>query len=92
MKHILTLVTTLLLAPLHAAVVPAAKPNLLVILTDDQGRGDYGGCGSKDILTPNMDRLFREGVTFQNFFANSCVCSPTRAALLSGFFSMDDVI
>jgi arylsulfatase A-like enzyme len=62
----------------------AAAPNILVILTDDQGRGEYSGFGTPDIRTPGIDRLFREGMTFRNFFANSCVCSPTRAALLSG--------
>jgi arylsulfatase A-like enzyme len=67
---------------------PAAppKPNVLVILTDDQGRGDYSAFGTRDIRTPNMDRLFHEGMTFQNFFANSCVCSPSRAALLTGCY------
>ena len=69
-----------------AAAAPAARPNILVILTDDQGRGDYSACGTKDIRTPSLDRLFREGMTFHNFFANSCVCSPTRAALLSGCY------
>jgi arylsulfatase A-like enzyme len=59
-------------------------PNILVILTDDQGRGDYSAFGTKDIHTPNMDRIFNEGMTFDNFYANSCVCSPTRAALLTG--------
>ena len=62
------------------------KPNILVILTDDQGRGDYSAFGTKDIRTPNMDRLFKEGMTFNNFFANSCVCSPSRAALLTGCY------
>jgi arylsulfatase A-like enzyme len=66
---------------------PAAggKPNILVILTDE-GRGDYSAFGTKDIRTPHMDRLCREGLTFQNLFANSCVCSPTRAALLTGCY------
>ncbi len=62
----------------------ATKPNILIILTDDQGRGDYSAFGTKDIRTPNMDRLFREGMTFQNFRTNSPVCSPTRAAILTG--------
>ena len=62
------------------------KPNILVILTDDQGRGDYSAFGTKDIQTPHMDRLFREGLTFRNFFANSPVCSPSRAALLTGCY------
>lgn len=77
----------LLLSPLvalHAADV--LKPNILIILTDDQGRGDYSAFGTPDIRTPNIDRLGREGMTFRNFFANSCVCSPSRAALLTGCY------
>ncbi|MCX7824957.1 MAG: sulfatase-like hydrolase/transferase [Verrucomicrobiae bacterium] len=62
----------------------AAKPNILVILADDLGRGDYSAFGTKDIRTPAIDRLCREGMTFDNFYANSCACSPTRAALLTG--------
>ena len=65
---------------------PSRKPNILIILTDDQGRGDYSAFRTRDIRTPNMDRLFHEGMTFQNFFANSCVCSPSRAALLTGCY------
>ena len=61
-------------------------PNIVVILADDLGRGDYGAFGTKDIRTPAIDRLCREGMTFDNFFANSCVCSPTRAALLTGCY------
>ena len=64
----------------------AAKPNILVILTDDQGRGEYSDFGTKDIRTPAIDRLCHEGMTFDNFYANSCVCSPSRAALLSGCY------
>jgi arylsulfatase A-like enzyme len=70
------------LAP--AADEPARRPNILVILCDDLGRGDYSAYGTKDVRTPHIDRLGREGMTFQNFYANSCVCSPTRAALLTG--------
>lgn len=77
-----------LMGTLMPADAPAAsadsKPNVLVILADDLGRGDYSAFGTKDIRTPNIDRLAREGMTFQNFYANSCVCSPTRAALLTG--------
>lgn len=64
----------------------APRPNVLVILTDDQGRGDYSAFGTPDIHTPALDRLFREGMTFDNFFANSCVCSPSRAALMTGCY------
>lgn len=64
----------------------ASPPSFLLILTDDQGRGDYSAFGTRDLETPAMDRLFREGMTFENFYANSCVCSPTRAALLTGCY------
>lgn len=68
-----------------AAVASAAdKPNVLVILCDDLGRADYSAFGTKDIRTPHIDSLFAQGMTFENFRANSCVCSPTRAALLTG--------
>lgn len=62
----------------------AERPNILVILTDDQGVGDLSAAGTPDLRTPHMDRLYREGVTFRNFRTNSTVCSPTRAALLTG--------
>lgn len=62
----------------------ADRPNVLVIIADDLGRADYSAYGTKDIRTPHIDRLFAEGMTFENFRANSCVCSPTRAALLTG--------
>ena len=61
-----------------------ARPNIVVILADDHGRADYSAFGTKDLRTPHIDRIFREGMTFDNFYANSCVCSPTRAALLTG--------
>lgn len=64
----------------------ALKPNVIVILADDLGRGDYSAFGTADIRTPAIDRLCREGLTFENFRANSCVCSPTRAAFLTGCF------
>ena len=59
-------------------------PNILVILADDLGFGDLACQGAADLKTPNIDRIFSEGVRFTNFYVNSTVCSPTRAALLSG--------
>ena len=61
-----------------------SKPNVLVILADDLGYGDLTCYGAKDLKTPNIDRLVGEGMKFVNFRANCCVCSPTRAALLTG--------
>jgi len=59
------------------------SPNLLIILTDDQGYGDLSLYGNPYIETPHLDQLGREGVQFDRFYVNS-VCAPTRAALLTG--------
>jgi arylsulfatase A-like enzyme len=59
------------------------RPNVLVILTDDQGYGDLGFHGNPQIKTPRLDALARESVRFRSFYAMP-VCSPTRAALLTG--------
>ena len=79
----LALLATLSTLQPSGAAQPA-RPNIIVILCDDLGRADYSAFGTKDIRTPHMDSLFVQGMTFQNFRANSCVCSPTRAALLTG--------
>ena len=61
-----------------------ARPNVLVILADDLGYGDLSSYGAADLKTPNIDALVRDGVRMNNFYANCPVCSPTRAALLTG--------
>jgi len=60
------------------------KPNLLVILVDDLGYGDLSSYGAPDMKTPHIDRLVAEGMRFSSAYANCPVCSPTRAALLTG--------
>jgi arylsulfatase A-like enzyme len=60
------------------------RPNIVLILTDNQGAWTLGAYGNKDIPTPNIDRLAREGILFTRAFANNPVCSPTRATLLTG--------
>jgi arylsulfatase A-like enzyme len=62
----------------------AEVPNVVVILADDLGYGDLSSFGATDLQTPNIDRLVHAGVRFDNFYANSPVCSPTRAAILTG--------
>jgi arylsulfatase A-like enzyme len=62
----------------------AEPPNVLIILTDDQGYADVSAFGGKDVRTPNIDRLAREGMLFPNMRANCTVCSPSRAAILTG--------
>lgn len=59
-------------------------PNILLILTDDQGYHDVSYYGTKDLRTPNIDAIASSGMRFDNFYANCPVCSPTRAALLTG--------
>ena len=63
---------------------PKKQPNVIVILTDDQGSIDLNCYGAKDLHTPNLDKLAKEGVRFTQFYAGAAVCSPSRAALLTG--------
>ncbi len=80
MRAAVSLLAVLLLGNLALA----ERPNLLVILVDDLGYGDLSCYGAQDLRTPHIDRLFSEGMRLNNFYANCPVCSPTRAALLSG--------
>lgn len=67
-----------------AAQTQGRPPNIVVILADDLGYGDLSCYGAPDLQTPHIDALAREGMRFTHFYANSPVCSPTRAALLTG--------
>ncbi len=60
------------------------KPNLILIVADDLGYADLGVHGSKQIPTPNIDRLATEGIIFSNGYVSSSVCSPSRAGLITG--------
>ena len=60
------------------------NPNLLVIMTDDQGYADVGFNGCEDIPTPNLDRVANEGVRFTNGYVTHPYCSPSRAAFMTG--------
>ena len=62
----------------------AAKPNVIVILFDDLGVTDLGHLGARDLLTPNIDRLAAGGTVCRNWYSNAPVCSPARAALMTG--------
>ncbi len=71
---------------LRAAPIQAARPNVLLILTDDQGYGDLGCHGNPVLKTPHLDRLAAESVELTQFFV--CPnCSPTRASLLTGRYN-----
>jgi arylsulfatase A len=67
-------------------LLAADKPNFIIIFTDDQGYNDLSCFGSKKIKTPNIDRVAAEGRKFTSFYVASPVCSPSRAALLTGCY------
>jgi arylsulfatase A len=80
MKHLLKI----FLFCLSSAVLSAATPNVVIIFADDLGYGDLGCYGSPVIRTPNLDRMAAEGLRFTDFYSASEVCTPSRAALLTG--------
>lgn len=72
-----------LLSGAASSAAPARPPNIVLIYCDDLGYGDVGCYGSQ-IRTPNLDRMAAEGIRFTHFYSGNPVCSPSRAALLTG--------
>ena len=70
----------------HPSGADERLPNIVVIFTDDQGYQDIGCFGSPLIKTPHLDRMASEGVKFTSFYSANSVCSPSRAALLTGCY------
>src|SRR5690606_25150449 len=68
----------------RAWAASGAKPNFVIILADDMGYADLSCFGNDRFQTPHLDALAREGLRFTDFHSNGAVCSPTRAALLTG--------
>ncbi|NQZ59209.1 MAG: sulfatase-like hydrolase/transferase, partial [Lentisphaeraceae bacterium] len=60
------------------------KPNVIVILADDAGYGDFGFMGSEEFKTPHIDQLAAAGVLFSDAYVTACMCAPSRAGLISG--------
>jgi arylsulfatase A-like enzyme len=65
---------------------PQEKPNIVFILADDLGYADLSCYGAKEIKTPNLDKMASEGVRFTDFYAPACVCTPSRASLMTGCY------
>jgi arylsulfatase A len=65
----------------------AGKPNVIIIFTDDQGYNDLGCFGSTTIRTPNIDQMAAEGIRFTDFYSAAPVCTPSRAALMTGCYA-----
>jgi len=83
MKLTITLLTALLLVPL-AALHAADKPNIVFILADDAGIGDFSAYGCKYGVTPSIDRLATEGMKFTRAYSGNAVCGPSRCVLMTG--------
>ncbi|MDB6125875.1 MAG: betC 2, partial [Pedosphaera sp.] len=76
----------LLLLPL-GAVAAALRPNIIFILLDDHRWDDLGYAGHPFVKTPNIDRIAREGMRFNNAFVTTPLCSPSRASFLTGQYA-----
>jgi len=85
-KNVLLCILSITLNFNSSSQIPSdpRPPNIILILVDDLGYGDLSIQGATDMETPHIDDLANQGLTFTNFYANSTVCSPSRAALLSG--------
>lgn len=84
MKYFLLAAFAFLTAQAQSSSAAARKPNVIIIFADDLGYGDLGCYGSPVIRTPNLDRMAAEGVRFTDFYSAAEVCTPSRAALLTG--------
>jgi len=83
MKNLIILISFCLLASSFAA---ERKPNVIIFLADDLGYADIGVNGCADIPTPHIDSIAKNGVRFTDGHATHPVCSPSRAALMSGMY------
>lgn len=82
LRQICIVVTLLLVTGSHT--IAESKPNILLIVSDDQGYHDLGCAGNKDILTPNLDQLAKDGVRLTNFYVSWPACTPSRGSILTG--------
>jgi arylsulfatase A-like enzyme len=87
MRRIIVVLSFVFVVPSCMPKSPAGsdvQPNVVLIITDDVGYGDFGSYGAPDIKTPHVDSLAREGIRLTDFYANGDTCTPTRVGLISG--------
>src|SRR5579863_8201787 len=87
MKPLLNLLGLLVMAFAQSVAVAAPKPNILIVMTDDQGLGDFSFTGNPVLKTPNLDAFARQSVRLTDFHVCP-MCSPTRGQLLTGLAAL----
>jgi arylsulfatase A-like enzyme len=86
----LAVIVGLLVFELPANADEKRKPNVIVVLADDLGWGDVGFNGRKEWATPNLDRLAKKGIKINRWYTAAVVCAPSRAALMTGKYTIHD--
>lgn len=84
MKQFCVIIFSFLFSIIANEAIAQKSPNIIIILTDDQGYGDVGFNGSKDIPTPGIDRIASNGTVFTSGYVSFAVCGPSRAGLITG--------
>ena len=85
MRHLLTLAVVVLLL-FHGAAYAVEKPNIVLILGDDQAWGDYGFMGHTEVQTPNLDKLAARSLVFERGYVASPLCRPSLASMITGLY------
>ncbi|MDB4615489.1 sulfatase-like hydrolase/transferase, partial [Akkermansiaceae bacterium] len=85
MKHLLSTILGFLLIS-NLGFAAEGRPNVIFILTDDLGYSDISCYGAKKVKTPHIDQLAAEGIRFTDFHTGASICSPSRAAFLTGAY------
>ena len=84
MKKLNILISILILSAVSCQKTVETNPNIILIMTDDQGWGQTGYYNHPVLKTPNLDAMAKNGIRFDRFYAAAPVCSPTRASVLTG--------
>jgi arylsulfatase A len=80
------LIYTLCIITITSVTAMASQPNFVIIFTDDQGYGDLSCFGGKHVSTPRIDQMAVEGAKLTSFYVAAPVCTPSRAALMTGCY------